>query len=615
MRNLPITLLTLILATPAFAQTSTREAIAQGQLNTLLQAQQIVSAAERAGAGTYATALLDDARFRLRSSQDNWNADKREARELARMYAEQAIWGGRAALAKSQWLATNAAVRGLQTDISRMGGRSDLILQEEPAAMEIDRGQKSRDRIAVAEAAIAQAKAAGGERIPNNDLVVAEQNIRTAKKITRNDSKSESADHLSYVAEMIARRAYYLARAGDVNPLVPNLQIERTRLAEAESLRQAQLERVKREAAEREAAELHRQLMAEQANRDAQASELARLREQVDANRVAMETRVSQDRVAREEAERRLDEAIQRYQAALTTSSTAEAENLRRQVEDQQIALRGIQERERLNEQSMQSQIDSLRRDLDTARQQGTTGAQLLTERQAELERREQEYQRLRREREEDLARRTTMDQQAATLIAEAQRNRQEAENQALELQQQVQAARQEVQVAQQQAQQTQVELDRARVELSAREVETRRLRMEQELSRLAATRTDERGLIVTLPGIFFDTGKAEIKAGSRNTLSRIAEQLKTDDTLRIEVEGHTDSVGSETSNKALSERRAKAVGDFLASNGIPAGRITFLGHGESSPVAGNGNASGRQQNRRVELVISNATMVSGSKP
>lgn len=614
MRNLAVTLLTGILAVPAFAQTSTREAIAQGQLNTLLQAQQVVSAAERAGAGTYATTLLEDARFRLRSAQDNWNADKRQDRELARLYAEQAIWGGRAALAKSQWLATNAAVRGLQTDISRFGGRTDLNLQEEPAGMEIDRGRNSRDRIVVAEAAIAQARAAGGERIMNNDLSVADENIRTAKKITRNDKNNTSADHLAYVAEMIARRAYYLARAGDVNPLVPNLQIERTRLAQAESMRQAELERVKREAAEREAAELNRRLMAEQANRDAQASELARLRGEVEATRLAMESRVSSDRTAREEAERRLDEMMQRYQAALSSSSSAEAESLRRQVEDQQITLRAIQERERLNEQSLQAQVDTLRRDLETARQQGPTAAQLVAEREAELQRREQEYQRLRREREEDLARRTTLDQQSAALIAEAQRTRQAAESQALELRQQVQAAQQIAQAAQQQTQQTQAELDRARAELAARDVETRRLRMEQELSRLAATRTDERGLIVTLPGIFFDTGKAVIKAGSRNTLSRIAEQLRTDDTLRIEVEGHTDSVGSTASNQSLSERRASAVREFLAANGIPADRITSVGRGESSPIAGNTSASGRQQNRRVELVISNATMAGSTR-
>lgn len=614
MRNLAVTLLTGILAVPAFAQTSTREAIAQGQLNTLLQAQQVVSAAERAGAGTYATTLLEDARFRLRSAQDKWNSDKRQDRELARLYAEQAIWGGRAALAKTQWLATNAAVRGLQTDISRFGGRTDLSLREEPTGMEIDRGQNSRDRIVVAEAAIAQARAAGGERIMNNDLSVADENIRTAKKITRNDKNNTSADHLAYIAEMIARRAYYLARAGEVNSFVPNLQIERTRLAQAESMRQAELERVKREAAEREAAELNRRLMAEQANRDAQASELARLRGEVEATRLAMESRVSSDRTAREEAERRLDEMMQRYQAALSSSSSADAESLRRQVEDQQITLRAIQERERLNEQSLQAQVDSLRRDLETARRQGPTGAQIVAERQAELERREQEYQRLRREREEDLARRTTLDQQSAALIAEAQRTRQAAESQALELRQQVQAAQQVAQAAQQQTQQTQAELDRARAELATRDVETRRLRMEQELSRLAATRTDERGLIVTLPGIFFDTGKAVIKAGSRNTLSRIAEQLQTDASLRIEVEGHTDSVGSTASNLSLSERRARAVRDFLAANGIPADRITSIGRGESSPIAGNTTASGRQQNRRVELVISNATMAGSTR-
>ena len=88
------------------------------------------------------------------------------------------------------------------------------------------------------------------------------------------------------------------------------------------------------------------------------------------------------------------------------------------------------------------------------------------------------------------------------------------------------------------------------------------------------------------------------------STLTKIANQLKGDSSLRVSVEGHTDNVGSEDKNLTLSEKRAQAVRDFLANAGVPADHITAAGKGEGEPVATNKTAAGRQQNRRVELVI-----------
>jgi outer membrane protein OmpA-like peptidoglycan-associated protein len=130
---------------------------------------------------------------------------------------------------------------------------------------------------------------------------------------------------------------------------------------------------------------------------------------------------------------------------------------------------------------------------------------------------------------------------------------------------------------------------------------------MQQELGRLATTRRDARGLIVTLPGIFFDTGKSQLTPGARNTLTKIADQLKGESTVRIAVEGHTDSVGSDDSNQRLSEARANAVRDFLVNAGVSSAAISSSGQGEGVPVATNNTAAGRQQNRRVELIITNA--------
>ena len=130
-------------------------------------------------------------------------------------------------------------------------------------------------------------------------------------------------------------------------------------------------------------------------------------------------------------------------------------------------------------------------------------------------------------------------------------------------------------------------------------------MRIQNELARIASTRSEQRGLIVTLNGgILFDTGKTALKPGAKSTLSKIAKQLQTDPSLKIAVEGHTDNVGGTAMNQALSEKRANAVRDYLVSAGISGDHITADGKGEESPIATNKTAAGRQQNRRVELVI-----------
>ncbi len=152
---------------------------------------------------------------------------------------------------------------------------------------------------------------------------------------------------------------------------------------------------------------------------------------------------------------------------------------------------------------------------------------------------------------------------------------------------------------------QAQTQLEQTRKELAERDAETRRLRIQNELARIASTRSEQRGLIVTLSGgILFDTGKTSLKPGAKSRLTRIAKQLQTDSELKIAVEGHTDNAGAKAKNRALSEKRANAVRDFVVSAGIPADHITASGKGDEAPVATNKTAAGRQQNRRVELVI-----------
>jgi len=102
---------------------------------------------------------------------------------------------------------------------------------------------------------------------------------------------------------------------------------------------------------------------------------------------------------------------------------------------------------------------------------------------------------------------------------------------------------------------------------------------------------------------VHFETGKASIRPESRPVIEEIAKMMKGDPSLKVRVEGHTDSVGDEAANLALSERRAKSVVNALVTLGIEAGRLTSAGFGESRPVADNGTEAGRAKNRRVDLV------------
>jgi len=580
--------LSAILALPLGAQTATPpERVAQLELDNLNQAQAAMKVAEQAGAQQYASTLYDEATFHLRSAQENWNANKGGKRDEARLQAVEALWAARAAFAKAKWIGTNAAIRSLQTDINRLGGHSDNIaLVDESPSLALNRGATSRDRINFAQAVVDAAKASGAEQFAADDLRTAQQNLDSARKITKATANSDNADYLSYVAEMMGRRALYTARANEATRNLGPIQLERTRLAQAESERQALSERQQRAQAEATAAQLQQQLAQEQA----------------------------QDRAARAAAEQTLDQAIARYEKALASGSATDVENLRRQVEDQQIALRTVQERERMTEQNMTAQIDRLKNDLQTAQQQGNVDQQILAQRQADLAARQQELDQLRKDREADIAARAKLEQQHQDTVADLTRRRQEAEAQAQQLQQQVQQAQQQqqqtqqqLQQAQQQQQATQAELDKTRQELASRDAEARRLRIENELARLAATKSDQRGFIVTLPGIFFDTGKSVLKPGAKTTLTKIADQIKSEPSLRISVEGHTDSVGSDDKNMTLSEKRAQAVRDFLVSAGVSGDHITAAGKGEAEPVATNKTAAGRQQNRRVELVITTA--------
>jgi outer membrane protein OmpA-like peptidoglycan-associated protein len=156
---------------------------------------------------------------------------------------------------------------------------------------------------------------------------------------------------------------------------------------------------------------------------------------------------------------------------------------------------------------------------------------------------------------------------------------------------------------------------ERQTVLVEAREAEVRRqaqktqmaqqraTTLEQELAELKAKKTD-RGMVLTLGDVLFDTGLANLKPGAYATIDRLAAVLKQAPDRRVTIEGHTDSVGSDAYNQGLSERRAAAVQTALLERGVRSEQISASGMGETTPVASNDNAAGRQQNRRVEMIF-----------
>lgn len=127
------------------------------------------------------------------------------------------------------------------------------------------------------------------------------------------------------------------------------------------------------------------------------------------------------------------------------------------------------------------------------------------------------------------------------------------------------------------------------------------------ELAALQAKQTD-RGMVVTIGDVLFDSARATLKPGADLTIDRLAAFMKEYPQARVLIEGHTDSVGSEEYNDALSERRADAVASALIRRGVSADSVRASGRGKAYPVATNETAAGRQQNRRVEIIFSDAS-------
>ena len=197
----------------------------------------------------------------------------------------------------------------------------------------------------------------------------------------------------------------------------------------------------------------------------------------------------------------------------------------------------------------------------------------------------------------------------------EAEQAAQQATQDRAAAQQQLQQSEQARQAAAQQAEQARLQAqqaDQARAQ-AIQQAEEQRQRLLKQLNQVLQTRDSARGLIVSMSDVLFDFNRATLKPGAQLRLAKVSGIIMAYPDLKLEIDGFTDNKGTPEYNMTLSDKRAKAVRDFLVSQGVSTDAVTTKGFGESNPVATNATAAGRQQNRRVELVVSGSSIGNGA--
>jgi outer membrane protein OmpA-like peptidoglycan-associated protein len=381
-----------------------------------------------------------------------------------------------------------------------------------------------------------------------SDVVVMENVIR--------DSTKGNVETVQAKYELLKRGSYLMNNAGDfkVKPLDPGAPLD---LAEARN-----------------------------------AVDLARL---ASADRYAGDTfakaqRLLADAELAREKRKKGNEVMMPARQAAQTAEDARILALQRQEEEfatRQRALAAQRERDAVE----RAEAEQARRRVAEVEAQNAAAAKQLEEQKAAAARAAAERERANAERARQEALKAQSDADKARADAETAKQAADAETQQARLQ-----------ADQARATAAQAEQDKARAE---REKQELRERLREQLNVVLETRETARGLIVNVSDVLFDTASATLKPGAREKLARVAGILATHPDLHIAIEGHTDSVGGDDYNRGLSERRAQSVRSYLMQQKIAPAAVEAQGFGESRPVATNATSAGRQQNRRVELVVS----------
>ena len=256
-----------------------------------------------------------------------------------------------------------------------------------------------------------------------------------------------------------------------------------------------------------------------------------------------------------------------------------------------QVAMKEAEDAVRLAEQPTDEPSVGAQRLYEAERKLGIARAM------AEKDYAESQVKTLTEQRDRDRLASRTAEAEAAMSQAERASAAARAQQQAAEL------ARNQANAAQQQAVMSQQQAEAALKQAEAARAETEAIKAQ--MDELQAKQT-ARGYVITLGDVLFATGKAELTAGASERLGKLADFMGKNPKQQLVIEGHTDSVGSVATNEALSQRRAESVRAFLMSRGVDGSRVSATGKGEAFPVADNASSAGRQQNRRVEVIIAN---------
>src|SRR5436305_5128224 len=303
------------------------------------------------------------------------------------------------------------------------------------------------------------------------------------------------------------------------------------------------------------------------------------------------------------EADQQLSQAVQTYRsklgktaidsAARETSQTAEEARIMavKQKAEYEANARIAGEKQAAEDREAQARADAQaepqrRAQAEQAQKQAEAATAEAQRMKAEAEAAAADAARQKAEAEQAKAEAVAQQQALAEQTAQAQKAAAESE----QLRQKAEQLQQQAEAQRQQAEKEKQEL---------------RARLLAQLNSILSTRDSARGLIANMSDVLFKSGSFELLPGARERLAKVSGIVLAYPTLHLQVEGHTDAVGTDEYNQNLSEHRAEAVRDYLVQQGIAANSIGARGFGKTQPIASNETAEGRQQNRRVELVLS----------
>ena len=321
----------------------------------------------------------------------------------------------------------------------------------------------------------------------------------------------------------------------------------------------------------------------------------------IDRERKAAEEKVAQaQQQAQQESEQaRQEEAEAKVQGQQAQQAEAARQNAEQQAVQAQAAAQAAAAAAQTAQQQLQQEANSgeqVQANQQAAAQQAQQQADQARQQAAAAEQRAQDEERQAQQAEQQL-------QQAQTAAQSAQQQLQQEQTAEQQAEQQEQSTQQQLQQTQQQLQQAQTDKEHMRQKLLG------------QLNQVLQTKDSARGLIVNMPDVLFSLNSATLTSPARERLAKVAGILIAYPDIHVEVDGYTDNTGGLAYNQQLSQLRAESVSQYLVQQGVPTGSVEAKGFGPQDPLASNDTPQGRQENRRVDLIVSGESIGAHSTP